>query len=446
MEDLKMKKTSLNRRDFLKKSAVAASAVALPYYVPSSVLGRSGVSPSNKIVFGFIGTGNQGSGHVGGFTGKSIIQSVAVCDINPEGSNYGGKDLKGRKPSIRRIEKMYADQKGKSTYKGVKGYSDFREFLQHADLDAVCIAVPDHWHALISNAAAKAGLDIFSEKPMARTIYEAREMVKAVRRYGRVFQTGSQQRSDQRFRHACELARNGYLGKIKEVYASVGGTSRPCPYTNAEPIPAGYDYEMWLGPAPKAPYHSKRVCGSYNCSKDAWRAWRDYSAGHITDWGAHHLDISQWGLGMDGSGPVEIKPTGGDSVTYTYANGIPLHKKGGPHQGSVQFIGDRGWVGVSRGKIFASDDRLLKLKMRPNDTKLYASRDHRQDFLNCIRTRKRPICDVEIGCSSVTVCLLGEIALILKRPLKWDPKKWSFVNDPEAQSMVKRPMRSPWIL
>ena len=149
---------------------------------------------------------------------------------------------------------------------------------------------------------------------------------------------------------------------------------------------------------------------------------------------------------MDGSGPVEIKPTGGSNVTYTYANGIPLHKRGGPHQGAVQFIGDKGWVGVDRGKIFASDDRLLKLKMRPGDTKLYASRDHRQDFLDCIRTRKRPICDVEIGCSSVTVCLLGEIALLLKRPLRWDPQKWNFVNDPEAQSMVKRPMRSPWVL
>ena len=440
-----MKKTSINRRDFLKKSAVTASAIALPYYVPSTVLGSSGVSPSDKIVIGYWGTGSMGSGHVKAFTNNPNVQAVAVCDCNRSGSNYAGKGLKGREPNIQVIKDIYAKQTGKGAYEGIKGFSDFRKFLQLEGMDAVVIALPDHWHALAAIAAAKAGLDMYSEKPMARTIYEAREMVKAVRRYGRVFQTGSQQRSDQRFRHACELARNGYLGNLKEVYAAVKGISRPCTL-GGEPVPDGFDFQMWLGSAPDASYHPQRVSGKYDCFGKAWRSWREYSAGHITDWGAHHLDISQWGLGMDGSGPVDIKPTGGDDITYTYANGIPLHKKGGPHEGSVQFIGDKGWVGVSRGKIFASDDKLLQLKMKPGDTHLYESKDHRQDFLDCIRTRKRPICDVEIGCSSVTVCLLGEIALRLKRTLKWDPKKWSFVNDAEADGLLKRPMRSPWIL
>ena len=443
-----MNRRAMTRRNFLKKSAVAAGAVALPYYVPSSALGAKGVSPSNKIVIGYWGTGSMGSGHVKSFTGKSDVQAVAVCDVNRAGNNYAGKRLGGREPNVKVIEDMYAKQKGTASYKGVKGYNDFREFLRHKGLDAVVIALPDHWHALAAVAAAKAGLDMYSEKPMARSIYEAREMVGAVRRYGRVFQTGSQQRSDRKFRHACELARNGYIGELKEVYANVRGISRPCPL-GGEPVPDGFDFEMWLGSAPEATYHPKRVSGNYDCFGSAWRSWREYSAGHISDWGAHHFDIAQWGMGMDGSGPVEITPGIGDNadgLTFRYANGIPLIKKGGPHQGSVQFIGDKGWVGVSRGKIWASSDSLLSLKTKPTDTHLYESTDHRGDFLSCVRSRKRPICDVEIGCSSVTICLLGEIVTRLNRPLKWDPKQWRFVNDREAQGLVRRQMRSPWIL
>ena len=443
-----MNRHSVTRRDFLKTSAIAAGTVALPHFVPASALGAGGVSPSDKIVIGYWGTGSMGSGHVRSFTGKSDVQAVAVCDVNREGTNYAGNRLAGREPSVKVIEDIYAKKKGVASYKGVKGYNDFREFLQHKGLDAVVISLPDHWHALAAVAAAKAGLDMYSEKPMARTIYEAREMVKAVRRYSRVFQTGSQQRSDRRFRHACELARNGYLGELKEVYAKVRGISRPCLF-EGEPVPEGFDFDMWLGSAPQANYHPKRVSGSYDCFGTAWRSWRDYSAGHMSDWGAHHFDIAQWGMGTDGSGPVEITPGSGpdaDSLTFRYANGVPLIKKLGPHEGDVQFIGDKGWVGVSRRDIWASSESLLTLRTKPNDVHLYESTDHRQDFLNCVRSRKRPICDVEIGCSSVTVCLLGEIVTRLNRPLKWDPKRWRFVNDREAESLVRRPMRSPWVL
>ena len=436
------------RRDFLKKSALAAGAIGIPYLVRPCVVSGKDVPPSEKIVIGYWGTGSKGSGHVRAFTGKSDVQSVAVCDVNPGGTNYAGKRLGGREPSVKAIEDAYAKQKGTATYKGVTGYRDFRKFLQHKGLDAVVISLPDHWHGLAVVAAAKAGLDMYSEKPMARTIYEGREMVKAVRRYGRVFQTGSQQRSDQRFRHACELARNGYVGKLKEVYAKVRGISRPCPL-GGEAVPDGFDFDMWLGSAPKASYHPKRVSGSYDCFGSAWRSWREYSAGHMSDWGAHHFDIAQWGMGTDGSGPVEITPGTGDNaegLTFRYANGLPLIKNLGPHKGDVQFVGDKGWVGVSRNGIWASSDSLLSVKMKPSDTHLYTSTDHRQDFLDCVRTRKRPICDVEIGCSSVTICLLGEIVTRLNRPLKWDPKKWQFVNDRQAQNLVKRPMRSPWIL
>jgi len=448
MEDLSMNCHSVTRRDFLKTSAISAGAVALPYFVPASALGADGVSPSDKIVIGYWGTGSMGSDHVRAFTGKSDVKSVAVCDVNRAGTNYARNRLAGREPNLKIIEDMYAKQRGAASYKGIKGYNDFREFLQHQDLDAVVIALPDHWHAQAVIAAAKAGLDIYSEKPLARTIHEAREMVRVVRRYSRVFQTGSQQRSDRRFRHACELAHNGYLGEIKEVYAKARGISRPC-YFGGEPVPEGFDFDMWLGSAPEASYHRKRVSGSYDCFGSAWRSWRDYSAGHISDWGAHHFDIAQWGMGMDRNGPVEITPGSGsdaDGLTFRYANGVPLIKKRGPYQGDIQFVGDKGWVGVSRGKIWASSDSLLTLKMKPSDVHLYESTDHRQDFLDCVHSRKRPICDVEIGCSSVTICLLGEIVTRLNRPLKWDPDLEVFVADDEANRLLSRPMRSPWHL
>lgn len=443
-----MNRSSMTRRDFLKTSAIAAGSMALPYFVPGSALGAGGISPSERIVVGYWGTGSQGSGHVKSFTGKSGVQAVAVCDVNSAGNNYAGNRMAGREPNIKVIEDMYAKRAGAGSYKGIRGYNDFREFLQHEGLDAVVISLPDHWHALAAVAAAKAGLDMYSEKPMARSIYEAREMVRAVRRYDRVFQTGSQQRSDRRFRHACELARNGYLGELKEVYAKVRGISRPCPF-GGEPVPEGFDFEMWLGSAPEASYHPKRVSGSYDCFGSAWRSWREYSAGHMSDWGAHHFDIAQWGMGMDGTGPVEIMPGSGDSadgLTFRYESGLPLVKKQGPNKGDVQFIGEKGWVGVSRNGIWASSDSLLKLEMKPSDTRLYESTDHRQDFLDCVRSRKRPICDVEIGCSSVTICLLGEIVTRLNRPLKWNPDRWQFPDDREAQGLVKRAMRSPWVL
>ena len=287
---------------------------------------------------------------------------------------------------------------------------------------------------------------MYSEKPLARTIYEGRQMVNAVRKYDRVFQTGSQQRSDARFRHACELARNGYLGDLQKVYARVGGISKPCPL-GGEEVPDGFLYEMWLGNAPDAPYHPERVSGSYNTETGAWRAWRPYSAGHIADWGAHNYDIAQWGLGVDGSGPVEILSAEDgeeNELTLIYESGIPVIKKEGPHEGMVQFVGTDGWVGVSRGDIWASDEKLLAVELKPSDTHLVRSDDHRRDFLNCVKTRTRPICDVEIGHSSNVACLTSEISILLGRSLKWDPVKEDFIGDKEASALLTRKMRGPW--
>ncbi len=444
-----MKSSSLNRRDFLKRAGLAAGLTALPSIIPATALGRGGrTAPSDRIVMGFIGLGSMGMSNLNAFLAKNEVQVVAVCDVNREGVNYAGEGPKGREPARRLVDEIYSKQAPSGSYKGCDTYTDFREVLSRSDIDAVCLALPDHWHAYMAIEAARAGKDMYSEKPLSRTIWEGKQMVNAIRRHNRVFQTGSQQRSDPRFRHAAELALNGYLGDIKEVYARVRGISQPCPL-GEEPIPEGFIYSEWLGNAPLAPYHHERVSGKYNTEGGTWRSWRDYSAGHISDWGAHNFDIAQWGLGMDGSGPVEvIHPEGGgvDELTYVYANGVPLIKKEGPNQGMVQFIGSTGWVGVDRGKIFASDPRLLDVKMKPSDTHLYVSDDHRQNFLECIKDRTRPITDVEVGYRSVTVCLLGEIALRLGRSLKWDPAAETFPNDLEAAALLKRPMRGPYVV
>lgn len=444
-----MAKGQLNRRRFIQHLGAAASLAAFPSIIPSSAFGSGRIpAPSERITMGFVGLGSQGMGNLSRFLRMDDVQVLAVCDVNQAGDNYAGRGLMGRDPALRAVYEYYTERTPLGNWEGCDAYEYFWQVLERDDIDAVCLCLPDHWHAYMAVAAAKAGKDMYNEKPLARTIYEGRQMVKAVRKYGRVFQTGSQQRSDERFRHACELARNGYVGEIKKVYADVGGTSKPCPLGEEE-IPEGFIYEMWLGNAPKAPYHPERVSGKYNTDTGTWRAWRPYSAGHVSDWGAHNYDIAQWGLGVDGSGPVKLVTAGeseDNELTLVYSNGIPVIKKAGPHEGMIQFIGTDGWVGVSRGNIWVSDERLLSLEMKPSDTHLYKSDDHHRDFLNCVKTRQRPICDVEIGHSSLTACLTSEISMRLGRTLKWDPKTEDFIDDPEASALVKREMRGPWIV
>ncbi len=435
----------ITRRSFVKQMAAAA---VLPSIIPASAMGRGPIpAPSDRITMGFIGMGSMGMNNLRGFIEKPDVQVLAVCDVNRSGDNYAGRGgLKGREPSRQLVEQYYAERAETVSYEGCDTYEFFWQVLQRSDIDAVCLALPDHWHAYMAIAAAKAGKDMYSEKPLARTIYEGRQMVNAVRKYDRVFQTGSQQRSGAQFRHACELARNGYLGDLQKVYARVGGISKPCPL-GGEEVPDGFLYEMWLGNAPDAPYHPERVSGAYNTETGAWRAWRPYSAGHIADWGAHNYDIAQWGLGVDGSGPVEILSAEDgeeNELTLIYESGIPVIKKEGPHEGMVQFVGTDGWVGVSRGDIWASDENLLTLELKPSDTHLVRSDDHRRDFLNCVKTRTRPICDVEIGHSSNVACLTSEISILLGRSLKWDPVNEDFIGDEEASALVTRKMRGPW--
>ena len=417
--------THLSRRRFLGLSA--AAAVAAPWIVPSSVLGGAGnTPPSERITVAGIGMGGQGRRVFSAVARSPNVQAVAVCDV-------------------------FKDQRERAASQhNCRAYTDYRELLARGDIDAVMIATPDHWHGPMVVAAARAGCDIYCEKPLSLTIHEARQMVRAVRRHHRVFQTGSQQRSAANFRRACELVRSGYIGQVKEVWAAVGGPSRPCHHLPAEPVPEGLDYELWLGPAPFEPYHRERISGEIG-GRSGWRAWFDYSGGMMTDWGAHNFDIAQWGLGMDDSGPVEVLPpvegrsaAEGRPLTFRYANGIPLYRGNGPFRGAVQFIGSEGRIGVSRGRLWSDPEALLQIRLRPDDVHLEDSRHHVHNFIECIRTRRKPICDVEIGCHSVNVCHVGNIALWLNRPLRWDPAAEQFIDDADANRWLRRAMREPY--
>lgn len=418
--------TAVTRRGFLK--AAGSSAFAAPLIVSPSVLGLGGTTPpSERIVMGAVGVGGMGRGNLGAFMGSSDVQMVAVCDV-----------FKPHLDDARnRVESKYAEAKAGGTWKGCQATADFREVVARPDIDAVCISTPDHWHAPIAIAAARNGKDMYCEKPMSLTIRGARAMVDTMRRYGRVFQTGSQQRSSREFRFACEMVRSGRIGRITHINVNVGGPSRGC-FLPPQETPPGMDWDRWLGPAPWRPYNS----GLHPFS---WRSFRDYSGGQMTDWGAHHFDIAQWGLGMSHSGPVEIVPPDGKDVkllTYRYADGTLVYHGGGGN--GVVFHGTDGKIEVNRGHLRTWPAELQTVPMQPGEVHLYRSRSHRGDFLDCVRSRRRPICDVEVGCRSVSVCHLGNIAYWLKRPIRWNPDTEEIIGDAEASRWLDRPRRAPW--
>ena len=426
--------THPTRRSFL--GTAAASTFGGAALLSSASGDEKKVAPSERLTLGFIGMGMMNRGHLGWFLGQKDVQVVAVCDV----------DSTRREHARGTVEKRYAAQTKKGTYKGCAAFKDFRDLLKRGDIDAVVIATPDHWHAIPAIEACKAKKDVYCEKPLSLTILEAKRMMEAARKYERVFQTGSQQRSDREFRMACELVRNGRIGKIKTVNVNVGGPSKPCdlPEEKMEP---GLDWDLWLGPAPKRGYNSVlSPRGIHNHFPD-WRQYREYSGGMMTDWGAHHFDIAQWGLGMDDSGPVEIippsDPKAQKGLRYVYANGVEVVHDGG---GGVQFIGSEGEITVNRGKLSSKPEKLIKEPLGEKAIRLYQSPGHQRDWLNCVRNRKKPICDVEIGARSVTVCHLGNLAYWNHRKLRWDPKKWQFVDDREATKWLDRERRSPWKL
>jgi len=381
-----VKQRGINRRAFIKRAAgTAAAVVSFPYIVSSSALGRAGgTAASDRITLGFIGTGKQSKHLMRSFLNSAGTHVLAACDVDKLKLERGQKI----------VEDHYA-KKGGGTYKGCKSYGDFRELVARDD--------------------------------------------------SRVFQTGSMQRSDWHFRLGCELVLNGYIGELKHVTVGVGGPPEDKPLA-AQPVPDYLDWEMWVGPAQWRPYNSEL---SPHISWDGFPHWRYHSSfggGGMTDWGAHHFDIAQWGMGMDESGPVEIVPPDGRDykvLTYKYANGVTMTRD---RANGVLFTGTKGKVEVNRGHLRTWPDELKNQKIGPNEIHLYECKNHYTDWLDAVRNRTKPICDIETGCRSVTVCHLGNIAYKLKRPLKWDPERELFVGDSEANRLLSRAMRSPWHL
>ena len=438
---------TVSRRDFLKASAAAGAGLAFPMVVPSSVFGAD--APSERINVGCIGVGRMGTGDLGEALGFKQVQVVAVCDLDARRAEIAQK----------RVESTYAKRSPGGDYKGCAVYGDFRELVARNDIDAVQIATPDHWHTLLALEAARAGKDIFMQKPLTLTVHEGRILSDTVRRYGRVFQVGSQQRSDKEFRTACELVRNGRVGKLHTIKIGFG-TDPGCGPQPAMQVPENLNYEMWLGPAPWAPYTEERVHPQNSITaRPGWLRVSDYGAGMITGWGSHHLDIAHWGMGTEYTGPVEIVGEaefpkdglwdvhGDFRIEYTYANGVKViaadEKK---IKGGVQFEGDKGWVFVTRGRIDAEPKSLLQEQIGPGETKLYVSNNHKGNFYECIKSRAETIAPVEVGHRSCTVCLLGDIAMRTGRKLQWDPDKEQLVNDEAANRMLARTMRAPWHL
>jgi predicted dehydrogenase len=432
----------ISRREFVR--GAAALAAAGPLIVPRSALGDKDKAPAGeRLTLGFIGVGKQNRSHLGHFLGQKDVQVLAVCDV----------DTTRRDNARQMVEDRYGKDKKDGKYTGCAAYNDFRELLARKDIDAVVIGTPDHWHAIPVLEACQARKDIYCEKPLSLTIREAKAMIDAVRKYDRVFQTGSQQRSGKEFRLACELVRSGRIGKVQAVYVNVGGPSKWCDLPGQEPEP-GLDWDRWLGPAPKRPYSSVLSPRGVHNNFPAWRNYREYSGGMMTDWGAHHFDIAQWGLGMDGSGPVDIippdDPKAQKGLKYVYANGVEVihgdRYEPGQKVNGVAFIGSEGKVFVNRGYLASDPADLVKQRLGEKDVHLYQSPGHQRDWLNCVRSRKRPICDVEIGARSVTVCHLGNLAYWNHRKLRWDPKGWTFVGDEEANRWLDRERRAPWQL
>ncbi len=437
-------KPSTSRRDFLRKAGLAAvGAIGAPMILPSTVFARNGmITPGSKITMACIGIGNMGTYNMNAFLQKQDVQIVAVCDVDAQRLEEGRAA----------VDKHYGT-------KGCAVYSDFRELLMRTDLDAVSIATPDHWHALLAVAAMKAGLDVYGEKPLGFSIPEGRAIVDATERYGAIWQTGSWQRSEKNFRYACELVRNGRIGTVHSVRVGLpdgfsindnGGYHVTAP-------PPGFDYDMWLGPAPKTPYIPNRCHWNFR-----WIS--DYGGGQLTDWAGHHCDIAQWGMGTELTAPVEIEgvaeytnvadglfdtPTK-YAFTCRYAEGFTMivaDRTKQPKGMGVQFEGTEGWIWVDRGGVLESSvPGVTTSVIGPNEIHLYKSEDHHQNFLDCVRSRRKTITPAEVAHRSIMIGHLGLIAMKLGKKVHWNPATERFVNDPEADRLLDRPMRGPWHL
>jgi predicted dehydrogenase len=423
-------KSLKGRRRFLKQ----ASALAVFSIVPRFVLGgKPFVPPSDLITLGFIGTGRQGNGLKNAFLNTGEVRILACSDVYADKSAAFVEGIK-----------KYTAEKALPPQADCKVYADFRELLASSDINAVVIATPDHWHGAQAVMAAEAGKDIYCEKPLALTIREGRDMVDAARKHKRVVQTGSMQRSWPEFRQAVELIRNGYLGDITTAKVSVGGP--PVPYNlPAQDLPPGLDWNAWLGPNEFAPFNTDLAPPLTADFWPRWRLYKEFGGGGMTDWGAHMFDIVQWAFDKDDSGPVEIIPPDGKDhpfLTYKYDNGITMTHENFGINNAVRFIGSKGTLDIQRRKLETSDPLLKDRVIQANEKRVYFSENHYKDWLTAIRKRTMPICDVETGHRTASVCTLGNIAYELKRPLKWNPSKEKFKKDNVAGEMLSRKLRS----
>jgi predicted dehydrogenase len=443
----------MNRRQFLRRSAALAGVLGVPAIVPASVLGQAATpAPSNRVAMGCIGLGIQGTGNMRAFRGNPEVQVVAVCDVHES----------QRRKAKQAVDEAYGNE-------SCAAHKDFRELMARKDIDAVQITAPDHWHPLIALEATRQHKHMYCEKPIGWSLRAAQAVRKAVQASGVVFQFGTQQRSGGKFRLACELVRNGKIGQLKTILVGVP-SSWTCPSQPAEPVPRELDYDLWLGPAPLAPYCYQR-CRPYT-DKEGWSVWyciSDYCMGMIGNWGVHHLDIAQWGNGTELGGPTEVEGTGvfpqgmlTDAATHwqvenRYANGVtlihmddetsrkhPLQQGGHGH--GVMFLGAEGWVHVDREKMDAGPKSLLKATIGPNELHLFKSDNHHVNFIDAVKGRSKPAAPIDVAVRSDALCHLQQMAVKLKRKLRWDPAAEAFVGDDEANRMLDRPMREPWKL
>jgi predicted dehydrogenase len=419
---------SPNRRQFLR--------TAVPFIVSAATLGRAGaVSPNGKVRLACIGVGGQGTSNLRALMGDERVQIVAVCDADAQHAEAAAKIAGLTKGDV---------------------YRDFREVLARSDVDAIMNATPDHWHSNVAIAAAKAGKDLYSEKPLGASIVEGRAICRAVEENKRVLQCGTWRRSGLKVRMACERVRNGYIGELKEIEIGVpgkfairgGGTG----LESTQPVPAHFDYAMWLGPAAEKPYTAARCHFNF-------RWIEEYAPGYITDWGAHFLDVAQWGAGMDETTPTEVSATevkrrdagiydAAESfrIEYRYANGVRvvMLSTDDKTKWGTKFIGSEGWIYTEAEVLKASSDDILRVKLKYSDVKLYESKHHHRNFIDAVLSRGRTAATAEIAQRAATTCHIGAISAVLKRPLKFDPQVERFEGDEQANQMLLRPMREAW--
>ncbi len=427
---------NMTRRGFAKTAGLAAGAAAFPAIVPAKVLGQQ--APSKVLTVAVVGVGGMGLSHLTQLLGRDGVRLVAVADVD--------RFHQQRAAGI--INKKYGDT-------ACKTFGDFREVTRARDIDLVTVATPDHWHAIPAIDAIRHGKDVFVEKPLTLTVREGQALVAELRKHGRVGQTGTMQRSSEGFHRAAELIRNGRLGKISRIEVLIPANNRYVGATwKPAAVPEGLDYDFWVGPAPFEPYAAQRTHYQF-------RYILDYAGGQTTNWGAHYLDIAQWALGADEGGPVEVEghgvfpssglftaPTRVD-VRYTYADGVTMRMRtrtDGVYDGNIIFYGDKGTLDVSRSKLKANPEGLLKEVIGDGEVRLYRSRDHFENWIGCVKTRQAPVSDLAIGHKTTNLCNIGNIAMLVQRKLAWDPVNERFAGDEMANRLLARPMRGPWSL